>query len=172
MYSWPISLWNKNALVDPECPTSLGIAEKGEKILGSLDRIKRWNLLTKNYSTRPALPVPSTRGELCRSVRARCASPTACPACPEQSRGELAEGMPSRSIGCLLHQQHKRNVLLVSPPGSAIRGLISGLEYYELDIGGNHNRMQPNNRSPALSWLGQVAVHGCRLVAGRGPQFV
>jgi hypothetical protein len=39
----------------------------------------------KSRSTRPALPVPSTRGEQCRSVRA-------CPAFPERSRGEPSEG--------------------------------------------------------------------------------
>ena len=72
------------------------------------------------------------------------------PACPEQRRGQLADGMPSRPIGYLLHRKYKRNVVLVSSHESAIRGTIAGLEHDGTRYGGAKKRAAI--RWPARFW--------------------
>ena len=64
----------------------------------------------------------------------------ACPACPEQGRGKLADGMPARPTDCLLHRKYKRNVVLVSSHESVIRETIVGLEHDGTHLWGTKRR--------------------------------
>ena len=75
-----------------------------------------------------------------------------CPACPEQRRRDRAGGMPSRSLDRLLHQQYKRNVVLVSSPESAIRGSNLGFEVLSVHRNGSQG-IACNLRLPSAAFL-------------------